>query len=84
VVDDEHNETKKALLSIVFDAQSLSQHNQQTTVKTTDDETCDADQSNIDCEQIKIPYGVGIVGHVALTGLPLNIENAYEVIYLDL
>jgi hypothetical protein len=30
-------------------------------------------------EEIKLPLGAGIVGHVALTGSSLNIESAYQV-----
>jgi hypothetical protein len=32
-----------------------------------------------DCEvEIRVPWGTGIAGHVALTGLPLNIPDAYQ------
>ena len=30
-------------------------------------------------EEIKIPFGVGICGHVAKTKEIVNLENAYEV-----
>lgn len=33
-------------------------------------------------QEIRIPWGTGIVGHVALTGEALNIPNAYEVCHL--
>ncbi|KAK2167606.1 hypothetical protein LSH36_26g12023 [Paralvinella palmiformis] len=31
------------------------------------------------CRKIQIPWATGIIGHVAKTGEPLNIPNAYEV-----
>lgn len=33
-------------------------------------------------EEIRIPWGTGIVGFVAETGEPVNIPDAYKVIYL--
>ena len=34
-------------------------------------------------EEIKIPFGVGICGHVAKTKETVNLKNAYEVHTLD-
>ena len=73
VVDDEEYESKKALLSIVFDACDNSNSSNEESLEST----------KIDKEifngEIKLPLGAGIVGHVALTGSSLNIESAYEV-----
>jgi dual 3',5'-cyclic-AMP and -GMP phosphodiesterase 11 len=30
-------------------------------------------------EEIKIPWGTGIVGYVAKSGVPVNIPDAYKV-----
>ena len=35
-----------------------------------------------DSESIKIPFGVGIIGQVAMTGAVINIRDAYEVIII--
>ena len=33
-------------------------------------------------EEIRVPWGTGIIGHVAETGQPLNIPDAYKVIHV--
>lgn len=73
VVDDDKAESKKCLVSVVFDAQSAS-----SMLDTTNEinKSFDSDDDN-SYEQIKIPYGQGIAGHVALTGRSLNISDAY-------
>lgn len=73
VVDDDEFECKKALVSVVFDAQSLNK--QISSNEVIKQSICNDDtKSN---EQIKLPYGIGIAGYVASTGLPLNITDAY-------
>jgi dual 3',5'-cyclic-AMP and -GMP phosphodiesterase 11 len=71
VVDDDKAESKKCLISVVFDAQSVSKLLQSSNNDLLDAST---DQSY---EQIKIQFGQGIAGHVALTGRSLNIPDAY-------
>lgn len=39
------------------------------------------DAMHEDSESIKIPFGKGIAGHVAETGKPINIPDAYKVCY---
>lgn len=57
-------QSKKFLVSVVFDAKSNS------SLANNNEEDCPD-------EQIKIPYGVGIAGYVASTKQAVNIENAY-------
>ena len=35
--------------------------------------------TSANCDEIRVPFGCGIVGHVAKSGQPLNIADAYEV-----
>ncbi len=74
VVDDENSEDKKYLISVVFDAQSSNSIKQKDPEGENDTKSSESD---ID-EQIKIPYGKGIAGYVASTGVTLNIQDAYQ------
>ena len=60
------------MVSVVFDAQSLSNQ-----IYSPIDDTNEINKSNN--EDITLPYGTGIAGYVAATGVALNIANAYEV-----
>lgn len=71
VDDDEYG--SKALISIVFDAHDNSYISNEDNLGTQI-------EKEIFNEEIKLPIGAGIVGHVALTASSLNIENAYQVI----
>lgn len=102
VVDDDEYDCKKALVSVVFDAQSLGKQiissNTDTNVTVNDNNNSTdlkndrlnsngssnesklaIDSVNNASERIKLPYGIGIAGYVASTGVPLNIPNAYLV-----
>jgi dual 3',5'-cyclic-AMP and -GMP phosphodiesterase 11 len=72
VVDDDKAESKKCLISVVFDAQSVSKLLE----LQSPNELLDTDAES-SYEQIKIQFGQGIAGHVALTGESLNIPDAY-------
>jgi uncharacterized protein YigA (DUF484 family) len=65
---------EKCLISVVFDAKSKNKR----LSPSSDNETAAAANADDDFnEQIKIPYGRGIAGYVASTGLALNIQDAY-------
>jgi hypothetical protein len=82
VVDDDEFDSKKALVSVVFDEQSLGKQ-----ILSPNDESKSIIKPLISpgedilntcqSEQIKLPYGIGIAGYVASTGIALNIPNAY-------
>lgn len=74
VVDDEKAESKKCLVSVVFDAQSSSSL---LDLPNEASKSFDLPNDESNYEQIKIPYGEGIAGYVAATGHSLNISNAY-------
>ncbi len=69
---DAPTESKKCLISVVFDAQSVSKLLE----LQSPNELLDTDAES-SYEQIKIQFGQGIAGHVALTGESLNISDAY-------
>lgn len=70
------NGAKKVLVSVVFDAKSnsLNKFVKNYASDSMDDGCVDDD----DGEQIKIPYGKGIIGYVASTGESVNIPDAYS------
>lgn len=84
--EDKHRETdllggnfsdaaEKCLISVVFDAKSKSKP---TSSKEKDQSASNNNEERLnDDEQIKIPWGCGIAGHVAATGHSLNIPDAY-------
>ncbi|RNA39713.1 dual 3 -5 -cyclic-AMP and -GMP phosphodiesterase 11 isoform X1, partial [Brachionus plicatilis] len=72
----ENGKNKKILVSVVFDAKSkcLNKFVKNYAFDSLDEGSIDED----DGEQIKIPYGKGIVGYVASTGESVNIIDAYS------
>jgi hypothetical protein len=79
---------KKCLISVVFDAKSKqnstnwlddNNNNNKNNQIVNNSFSLENDDGTGDTgdEQIKIPYGVGIAGHVASTQQSLNIEDAY-------
>jgi GAF domain-containing protein len=71
----------KFLVSVVFDAKSKSSHHGSIFISTdtsnSPNNTAAASLTTDEDEQIRIPYGVGIAGHVAATKQALNIQDAY-------
>ncbi|CAF0952498.1 unnamed protein product [Brachionus calyciflorus] len=67
---------RKCLVSVVFDAKSNSLNKLLTSyaIDNMDEDFIEEE----DGEQIKIPYGKGIVGYVASTGESVNIADAYN------
>lgn len=67
---------------MVFDAQSLKNSTESidSNRNSTDGESFFTDNANmLNFDQIKFPYGIGIAGYVASTGVALNIQDAYMV-----
>lgn len=74
----ENGKNEKILISVVFDAKSnsLNKFVKNYAFDSMEDGSVDEDED--DGEQIKIPYGRGIVGYVASTGESVNIHDAYS------
>ena len=70
---------KKCLVSVVFDAKS----NEKLSPGSNEEEEMNNFVNHQDNffnnnSEIKLPYGMGIAGIVAATGVPLNISDAYK------
>jgi transcriptional regulator with GAF, ATPase, and Fis domain len=83
-INDNNNNTKKkakiikkCLVSVVFDAKSNEKLRNDDKNIFSQDNVCNSDNNSINNE-IKLPYGMGIAGIVAATGISLNISDAYK------